>query len=463
MKAASPSGAPLPKHHVDVVEAKGRERPGWNKCEIEQNLKFNTTALESHCFANWNVRVWDAFVVAAAIQFCDHTKARTATCWGRDIALNVPVHEPKHWCSPDVSDPLHAALRLLTGDRWKINFAARKSQVPRPRIPRFEFPDESRVIAPFSDGLDSLAASQLAERKYGNRVLRVRLGRSSANGHPSIGRWKPVALVPYSVSYGNRGSVESSSLSRGFKFALLAGIAAYLCKAKRIIMPESGQGAIGPTLIPVGQTYEDYRNHPSFTNRMEEFLRALFGHTVHYVFPHLWSTKAETLKTFVDECADGASWKHTRSCWRGQRHVSVLGKMRQCGICAACMLRRMSVHAIGLAERRDAYVWENLSATHFEAGAAPGAKRISPKGASYEYAIAGTLHMDHLANLLRSPDNRNRLDLQVFHLSQALEVRENDIRHQLERLLRKHEEEWKTFLDSLGPKSFVVNWAMGVQ
>ena len=257
MKKTSPSGAPLPKHRVDIVEANRGERSGWNKCEIGHNLKFNTTALESHCFANWNLRVFDAFVVAAAIQFCDHTKARSATCWGRDIALNVPVHEPNHWCSPDVSDPLHAALRLLTGDRWKINFTARRSPVPGPRLRRFEFPDESRVIVPFSDGLDSLAASQLAERKYGNRVLRVRLGRSSVNGHPAIGRWRPVALVPYSVNYGDRGSVESSSLSRGFKFALLAGIAAYLCKAKRIINPESGQGAIGPTLVPVGHTYED--------------------------------------------------------------------------------------------------------------------------------------------------------------------------------------------------------------
>ena len=110
MKKASPSGAPLPKHRVDIVEANRGERSGWNKCEIGHNLKFNTTALESHCFANWNLRVFDAFVVAAAIQFCDHTKARSATCWGRDIALNVPVHEPNHWCSPDVSDPLHAAL-----------------------------------------------------------------------------------------------------------------------------------------------------------------------------------------------------------------------------------------------------------------------------------------------------------------------------------------------------------------
>ena len=123
----------------------------------------------------------------------------------------------------------------------------------------------------------------------------------------------------------------------------------------------------------------------------------------------------------------------------------------------------MSLHAIDLTEDTNAYVWENLSATRFEAGAAPAAKGIKPKGASYEYAIAGTLHLDQLANLLDSPGNQEGLNLQVFHLSQVLGVRENDIRQKLERLLRKHKKEWKSFLDSLDPKSFVVKWAMGVQ
>ena len=40
-------------------------------------------------------------------------------------------------------------------------------------------------------------------------------------------------------------------------------------------MPESGQGALGPALAPVGQAYADYRNHPLFTGRMEKFLFAL--------------------------------------------------------------------------------------------------------------------------------------------------------------------------------------------
>ena len=455
--------ANLPQHQVDVVESGGRSRSGWTKCEIGQNLRFDTERLETYCLANRNERVFDALLVAAAVQFCDHTKARSKTIWGRDIALNVPVHEPHHWSSSAVSGALHKVLSLLTGDRWKINFKLRRTPADPLQQRPFNLPDGLCVIVPFSNGLDSLAASSLAEREHGDRLLRVRMGPRSTNGYTSRRQQISFASVPYHMHYGRRGSVEPSSLSRGFRFALLSGVAAYMCNARQIIIPESGQGALGPALVPVGHAHEDYRNHPLFTNHMQVFLRALFRHNVHYVFPHLWQTKAETLKKFIDKCPNGASWNHTRSCWRDQRHVSVSGKMRQCGVCAACMLRRMSVHAIGRTEVTDTYVWENLSATRFEAGAAPAAKRINPRGASNDYAIAGTLHLDELASLLNSPGNQEGLDLQVFRLSQVLGVGENDIRQRLERLLRKHEEEWKTFLDSLGPKSFVVKWAMEAQ
>ena len=462
MRKTSASSTASRKHRVYVVESGVRARRDRIKCEIGENLKFNTSGLEAYCFANWDVRVFDAFVVAAAVQFCDHTKARPSTGWRRHIALNVPVHEPDHWVSTAVSGALHDALSFVTGDRWEINFRSRKVQAPSPCQQRFNLPDDSLVIVPFSDGLDSLAVSRLAEQEHGDKLLRVRLGTKSANGH-ATSQPRPFGLVPYRVSYGKRSSVEPSSRSRGFKFALLSGIAAYLSQAQQIIIPESGQGALGPTLVPVGQAYEDYRNHPLFTNRMEAFLRALFGHNVRYAYPRLWQTKSETLKEFVEKCADGAKWTHTRSCWRGQRQVSVSGKMRQCGICAACMLRRMSAHAIGHTEEEDkeVYVWENLSAARFDAGAAPAAKRSEPSGANYEYAIAGTLHLHHLADILNSTGNQSGLNLQVFQLSQALGIRESDIRIKLERLLRQHEKEWKDFVDFLGPKSFVTQWVLG--
>lgn len=463
MGKTTASTVPLPLHRVDVVELGASSRRHWVRCEIDENLRFETAGIEAYCVANWDARVFDAFVVAAAVQFCDHTKARPSTGWGRDIALRLPVHDPDHWRSAAVSGALHEALMFLTGDRWEITFTARKTLVPSPPQGRFNMPDGSPVIVPFSDGLDSLAVAGLAEREYGDKLIRVRLGLKSLNGHRNGAKQNPFAFVPYRVRYGKKGSVETSARTRGFKFALLSGIAAYLSQARQVIVPESGQGALGPVLVPVGQAYQDYRNHPLFTGRMEAFLSALFGHDVCYAYPRLWHTKAETLAKFVADRPDGANWGQTRSCWQGQRQVSVSGRMRQCGICAACLLRRMSLHAIGGTEDKETYVWEDLSATRFEDGAAPAFRIRKPRGALYEYAIAGTLHLDHLADLLHSSANQAAVDRQVFQLSRSLGSPEEETRRRLERLLMQHQEEWRSFVDSLGPRSFVAQWALGVQ
>jgi len=81
---------------------------------------------------------------------------------------------------------------------------------------------------------------------------------------------------------------------------MLSGLGAYLARAERIIVPESGQGARGPALVPVGQAYEDYRNHPLFTNRMAVFPSALLGQNSRFEFPRLWYTKGETLKAYAE-------------------------------------------------------------------------------------------------------------------------------------------------------------------
>lgn len=458
---AAENTAELPIHRVDVVEKGVPARRHRIRCEIGENLRFDTAGLEAYCFANWDARVFDAFVLAAAIQFCDHTKARPSARWGREIILRIPVHDPAHWRSAAVSEALHGALRFLTGDRWHIEFVARKKLESPPRQQNLSLPDGERVVIPFSDGLDSRAVSGLAEREYGHKLIRVRLGSRSLNGHRAKGERVPFASVPYHVRFGRRGSVETSARSRGFKFALLSGIAAYLSQARQVIVPESGQGALGPVLVPVGQAYEDYRNHPLFTDRMEVFLSSLFGHEIRYTYPRLWHTKAETVAAFTAACPDGTNWAHTRSCWQGQRQASVSGKWRQCGICAACMLRRMSVHAMGGTEDRATYIWEDLTAARFEDGAAAGFRNTRPQGALYEYAIAGTLHLDHLAELQHSPANQVLLDRQVFQLSRSLGVAEQETRQKLERLLSQHANEWKDFVGSLGPRSFVAQWALG--
>ena len=206
-------------------------------------------------------------------------------------------------------------------------------------------------------------------RELGDKLIRVRLGSNDAGSQSKLRYQAPFTSIPYRVKPGSRKSVESSARSRGFKFALISGLAAYLAKANQVIVSESGQGSIGPALVSVGQSYEDYRTHPFLPKELEHFLKALLCHSVSFQFPRIWNTKAETLAKYLAECQP-SSWSDTLSCWQQNRHVSVDHRRRQCGICAACMLRRMSIHAAGQNEAKETYVWENLHVNTFDGGAA---------------------------------------------------------------------------------------------
>lgn len=191
--------------------------------------------------------------------------------------------------------------------------------------------------------------------------------------------------------------------------------------------------------------------------RMERFVGALFGASIRYDFPRLLYTKGETLRTAISHAIEPEAWKKTRSCWQGNRRVDIEGTRRHCGICAACMLRRLSVHAGGLNEAKETYVWENLGASTFDGGhTSDFSKSINP---FREYAIAGTLHMDHLASLPHSQLGHVTLRRHAFEIAQWRGERANEIELKLRRLLERHADEWGNFISSLGSESFIRTWA----
>ncbi len=448
---------------IHVTEPGVRTRNGSLRCEIGKNVKFSTASLESYFFSRWEPIAYDALLVAAAVEFGDRTQRRPAYTWQREIELRVPVHDPDQWNDKRLVDALHSVLDFLTGDRWHIEFYKRKQAMSQPRQGLLNLQAGVDAVIPFSNGMDSRAVAGLMSLEMGDRLVRVRLGSTIQNKEALSRQREAFTSVPFHVKSGQRAFIESTARSRGFKFALVSGLAAHLAGANQVIVPESGQGALGPTLVPVGQAYEDYRSHPLFTCRMEEFLDALLDHRVRFNFPRLWYTKAETLSKFVDECKDGSSWPLTWSCWQQSRQVSVNRKKRQCGICAACMLRRLSVFAAGLTEPKESYVWEDLMATTFAAGAAASFPPEKITRALREYAIAGALHLDHLAGLQNSNANARMLTLSAFQLSKALGLKEADTRAKLDRLLHQHSCEWRNFMLSLGQNSFVADWALSAR
>lgn len=453
----------LPQLAVHVCERGTRARRGSLTCQIGREVEFSTASLESYFFAKWEPIAFDALLVAAAVEFADRTRHRPSFTWRREFEVLVPVHDPDRWNDGRVKRSLTEAVSFLTGDVWRFEFQGRKKPADQPQQSKLNLPSNVEAVMPFSNGLDSKAVAWLMSCQMGDRLVRIRLGSKLRDKEVLAAGREPFTSVPYQVKPGSRPFVESSARSRGFKFAVISGLAAYLSGAGQIVLPESGQGSIGPALVPVGQAYEDYRGHPLFTARMETFLAAILGHKVKFAFPRMWTTKAETLKAYLDECGEDGSWANTWSCWQQSRQVSVDHKKRQCGICAACMLRRLSIHAAGAQEPREHYVWEDLSAASFEAGAAATFPRQKISRSQHEYAIAGVLHLDHLAELLGSAANAGRLKLSAAQLGRTMGLEEAGVTAKLNRLLQQHKNEWTNFMDSLGRNSFVADWALSAR
>jgi hypothetical protein len=148
-----------PVIHVDVVESGTVTRPGTLHCVIDEHLSFDTAGMESYFFAQWKPVLYDAFLLAAAVEFCDITKRRPVHGWGRDIHLHVPVHDPERWTQEEVVRALHDALDFLTGDRWQVTVYARQKPVPPPRQGLFSLGDDKTV----QQKLDRLLAQHRSE------------------------------------------------------------------------------------------------------------------------------------------------------------------------------------------------------------------------------------------------------------------------------------------------------------
>lgn len=426
-------------------------------CVIGQHINFDADGLQTYYTEGWQPIIYDAMLVTAAVEACDLSRPRATMDWGRQFTVSVPVHDPKLWNNTRIQQTLVRALKMLTGDRWTFRFTETSAPQKGPVQSHFGFPEHVDAVIPFSDGLDSRAVSTVMEETHDDQMIRVRVGAKKI-ARPQPGDIvQPFANVPFKVTRIKSGNGESSGRSRGFKFAMLSGIAAYLTGAKRIIVPESGQGALGPVLVNLGQSYFDRRTHPQYTSLMSEFFEALFGVQIKFDHPVLWNTKGESLAAYKGLVHGDDIWRETRSCWKDARHASVKGDHRQCGVCAACMLRRSSLKAAGYQEDPAMYIWEDLSASDFWAGAHQ--EHVNKSNVQRDYAVAGVLHMDHLAELATAKVRDALIARQALILANALGISFEDAALRIQRLLEAHAEEWRSFVRGLSKNSFIRDWA----
>jgi len=421
--------------------------------EIENDIVFNADILDTYDYEGWKPIHHDLLVVSAAVEFADRRCARRISGWSRDFRVIVPVYALATWRRKEVRESLCAALRQLTGDHWEFEFVQWEGGTHNGSRQRsLPFGNNKKFAIAYSDGLDSRCVSSLCDD--GDAAVCVRVAKNRQRLKKGD---RPFDQIPFRVNVPN--SRESSVRSRGFKFAAITAIAAQLSRLGKIVVPESGQGALGPVLLPLHNIYADYRNHPTYFRKMERFIKALLGYDVKYEQPRLWSTKGQTISAYLGTPGNTeADLLDTRSCWQQRWNAKLGGKLRQCGICAACLLRRMSMHAAGIKEPADTYVISDLTVPQF-AEAVPKSNALRRSHTLVEYGSVGTRHMQHLADMAEWPDDQ--LAEHAFEIARVIGTTEMEALENLRKLLVSHAHEWRAFLTAQGEESFLKSWTEG--
>jgi hypothetical protein len=120
----------------------------------------------------------------------------------------------------------------------------------------------------------------------------------------------------------------------------------------------------------------------------------------------------------------------------------------------------MSVHAAGLVEEPGIYICTDLSAPSLSDAIHPDFTRQSP--AFEQYAIAGALHLDHMADMA-GEEPRPVVRRHAALTRMALGLSAKEVEGNLVGMLERHAVEWNNFVNDLGAGSFVRKWTRASQ
>ncbi len=301
--------------------------------------------------------------------FCIDKIARrkdAADFWTRDLELTLPVSDPALWRA--ASELVDGTLSFLSGDRWSVSFSAVADE--REAEEREEqgtgTPIAADAVSLFSGGLDSLAgAIELLDA--GETLLLVGHHDSALTDHTQRELFKGISAAFPDRALQRRlllrpgardarqarplpaGEGEITTRTRSMLF-LSAGVALAdaLGSGTPLYVPENGFIGLNVPLTAarVG-SLSTRTTHPLFMHRIVELLIALdLDHPLQN--PFRLATKGEALersprRDLLDRLALASiSCSHPEAArWHS-------GRQGNCGYCYPCMIRRASLHRIGL-------------------------------------------------------------------------------------------------------------------
>jgi len=413
------------------------------------HFKFDIEEYARYFFDPLPTRMIDLLRIAAAIYFSDRLVRRKdrkqQRYWSRSISLRVGVIDLDFWNRPSVQELLTETIEFLSDDRWNFTFEHnRVCEFGKTQRGWFAPPAMSRV-ALVSGGLDSAAGigvqlsiepsvvrlpvtvwHQPIQRKVVLRQHRMLFKRFNSLALPLIIKTELI----WTPELKNLRQ-EFSQRSRAFLFTAAGAVAAVMNGGSSVDVLESGVGAINlPFMTGMVGSKTTRSCHPEFHRRMAKLVSKICERRFSIDLPFFHLTKGEMVKQLA-ACGLSQLSHRTVSCVHFPLRDS---KFKQCGVCAACILRRQSMLVAGIREAKDTYKFDLFHS-------AGRANNIPKEHSNYLYAILNQLvQLSEVQEGMPLPSRvqRHLLGTDIVSAEHPLEI--------ATRVLCTYRDEWKPII-----------------
>lgn len=305
---------------------------------------------------------WDFLTLALAVNAADHAVERRSSedGWTRTIELDLVLYDPAAY--ERLTDEIQLMLRFLTGDFWTIRFL--EGGYPPP-IPKQSVRYQADCVSLLSGGLDSLiGALDLTARgrspifvshvAKGDSDTQVSYAHALGGGDRHLQWNQNIWLKPQREG-------EGSTRGRSIVFFAFAAIAADSHAGSTdlgsvdVFVPENGLISLNVPLNAgrVG-SLSTKTTHPVFMRRLQSIWRQL-GIPASLQLAYATKTKGEMMVECLDQPRLASMASRSTSCGR-----YAVFKLKHCGHCVPCMVRRAAFSRSGVTDNTAAYVHNNL-------------------------------------------------------------------------------------------------------
>ncbi len=246
-----------------------------------------------------------------------------------------------------IGEEVESLYSFLTSQRLSIKFVQREQerQLVQKRLQGANQTANDGAPCLFSGGLDSATgAVSLMKDKRDPTLCHTATSKITMGKVIALHVMTPYSHLPLVITDMRTEAADSTSgKTRGLLFLSNAMVLASSLGRTEVFIPENGPLMINPA---VSQLAEPTKNaHPYLLTTIEKIFNITTNSSLKINAIFKDKTKAEAIAPALDKRITDHTW----SCFRIQ------GQSHMCGLCYACLVRRLSLLAVGYEEPADAY------------------------------------------------------------------------------------------------------------